>query len=952
MRRTVTYYWHESHAGYADANLTNLPSSVIVLDGSGVEASRTEYVYDAGALTGYGGSILNHDPAFGTSFVMRGNATSTRRYLQEAGRYVASTAAYDIAGNVASTTDAKGNSTSVSYSPAYHYAVQQSVTNALGHVTQYTWSRRAIYEESGQPAGYGPTELASVKDPNNVTVASYAYDYYLSRVTQEQTPEETRNYGYDDFKYLTTASSSSGYRYTTGNPTGESVREEQSDPDPEAENIVQTTSYDLFHRVRSQSLPYRRGGSASSRSYGYDALGRLTSVYRPGAGTVTYQYTGNTALATDPEGRRRKYTYDALARMIKVTEEDTQGNLVVETTYDYDVLDRLRRIVQGDQTRVFVYDSLGRLASETHPESGTTLHGYDDNGNLTSSTDARGLATTYSYDALNRMTATGYSDATPGATFSYDETSSSLIGTITNGKGRRTSAWTSDGTGYSWSYDTAGRVLDQIFKIDAVTYPLHYSYMDTGCGCTRKDLMSMTYPGAFEVNYTRDSIGRVLSISKPNAVYDKDWYLRDVEYEAADGAVSMIRFGNNARDYFYYSYGRPGGLALRYLSSAPSVNWSYQYSPSGRISQINEERLNSSDSRWYLASFTYSYDRLGRLATAVRQYDDSYGNWSTDWSMTYSYDRYDNMLSRQNAPPQGGGSTTTFSVDPFTNRLISYTTYPTTINVGYDASGNMTTRSEKAYDWDGAGRLMRARRPSDGAQYGNDRYDAFGRRIRRSWDYPIGSGPQRSTGSIVYVYGAGGELVAEYRNVTAGPGGAETSTTYNIHMGATMVAKRVTGTFSGQPYERTEWLHRNHLQEVVGKDYSNLSGCTDCSGWTWTYAQPFGSGGSDQFQGHKDDPETYLKYFGARYYDAGGSSAQNAGSLRWMSPDSLTARLHDPQSLNKYAYVRNDPVNLVDPDGRDPQSPWDEYWNGEQWITFVRWDYNPFPHRPPEAVPA
>jgi hypothetical protein len=41
---------------------------------------------------------------------------------------------------------------------------------------------------------------------------------------------------------------------------------------------------------------------------------------------------------------------------------------------------------------------------------------------------------------------------------------------------------------------------------------------------------------------------------------------------------------------------------------------------------------------------------------------------------------------------------------------------------------------------------------------------------------------------------------------------------------------------------------------------------------------------------------------------------------RWISPDPVTDHVYDPESLNKYSYVRNDPVNLVDPDGRDPIS--------------------------------
>jgi len=36
---------------------------------------------------------------------------------------------------------------------------------------------------------------------------------------------------------------------------------------------------------------------------------------------------------------------------------------------------------------------------------------------------------------------------------------------------------------------------------------------------------------------------------------------------------------------------------------------------------------------------------------------------------------------------------------------------------------------------------------------------------------------------------------------------------------------------------------------------------------------------------------------------------------RWLSPDPLAGSVFDPQSLNRYAYVLNNPVNLIDPLG-------------------------------------
>jgi RHS repeat-associated protein len=67
-----------------------------------------------------------------------------------------------------------------------------------------------------------------------------------------------------------------------------------------------------------------------------------------------------------------------------------------------------------------------------------------------------------------------------------------------------------------------------------------------------------------------------------------------------------------------------------------------------------------------------------------------------------------------------------------------------------------------------------------------------------------------------------------------------------------------------------------------------------------------------QFTGHERDAETGLDFFGARYY----SSVQG----RFISYDPLwitAKRLVDPQQLNLYSYVRNNPLKYIDPDGMD-----------------------------------
>ncbi len=73
-----------------------------------------------------------------------------------------------------------------------------------------------------------------------------------------------------------------------------------------------------------------------------------------------------------------------------------------------------------------------------------------------------------------------------------------------------------------------------------------------------------------------------------------------------------------------------------------------------------------------------------------------------------------------------------------------------------------------------------------------------------------------------------------------------------------------------------------------------------------------------QFTGKERDNETGLDYFLARYY----SSIQG----RFTSPDPLLAsgRSEKPQSWNRYNYVLNNPLRLVDPSGmidNDPPKP-------------------------------
>ena len=70
------------------------------------------------------------------------------------------------------------------------------------------------------------------------------------------------------------------------------------------------------------------------------------------------------------------------------------------------------------------------------------------------------------------------------------------------------------------------------------------------------------------------------------------------------------------------------------------------------------------------------------------------------------------------------------------------------------------------------------------------------------------------------------------------------------------------------------------------------------------------------FTGHKHNDDLGLIYMNARYY---------LGSIgRFVSADPIIPNIMNPQSLNKYSYVNNSPINFSDPSGQciPSECPW------------------------------
>jgi RHS repeat-associated protein len=110
----------------------------------------------------------------------------------------------------------------------------------------------------------------------------------------------------------------------------------------------------------------------------------------------------------------------------------------------------------------------------------------------------------------------------------------------------------------------------------------------------------------------------------------------------------------------------------------------------------------------------------------------------------------------------------------------------------------------------------------------------------------------------------------------------------------------------------------NRTGAVVAR-YDYLPFGEEVALWVGGRNQIPGYGGSSisrRFTGQERDVESGLDYFKARYYS--GPHGRFTSPDRSERPQPIpNTHIHDPQSLNLYAYARNSPMVNVDADGRD-----------------------------------
>ncbi len=263
---------------------------------------------------------------------------------------------------------------------------------------------------------------------------------------------------------------------------------------------------------------------------------------------------------------------------------------------------------------------------------------------------------------------------------------------------------------------------------------------------------------------------------------------------------------------------------------------------------------------------TYCYDYLNRLISATNP---------GGWGLTYTMDRYANRPTQTGT---GGASTVSVAISSTTNRI-------TTGGYLYDAAGNMTAEPGFTYQYDAENRIKTVNNGATGTYV----YDGDGRRAKRT-----ANGETRW-----YFHDANGDPTWEYKQGV----GWES---FNLYFNGKHAAINNS--------QGLRWRHQDHLGSLRLK--TDSAGAATCR----YYYDPYGAllsttcseSDARKFTDKERDPETALDYFGARYCDWA------LGRFTSIDPAWESFRPDNPQSANRYAYVLNNPLKFVDPDGQVP----------------------------------
>lgn len=381
----------------------------------------------------------------------------------------------------------------------------------------------------------------------------------------------------------------------------------------------------------------------------------LTKVTMPGGSiAMAYDASGNVTAFTDIAGKITRMQYNGRGQVVRLT--NPAGG---ETTYTYNQDGTPSTIVDDSgNTTTLTYDALWRATAITGANGAARRYTFDNGDNILSETDERGKTARFTWDGNGNL-ATSTDGAGATTTFTYDP-GDRLI-SVTDPLGGRTSRTFDTRARVSTQTDRSGNrssfAWDPAGRLTTLT--------DPSGGAWRREYDSEGFATRFTdplnsaANFTRDSLGRAVRATTPS------------------GATTSSAFDSAG---FLTTFTDPSGAATTFTAD-----------PRGAVASATQGGMTNTFTRNDLGLITARTDGNGQV-------------WRSET------DRRGRITSLTD--PVGGASTVTWD----NMNRVSEITLPGEMGkytVTRDPAGNITREAwsdgaEKTYSYDDAGRVTAA----------------------------------------------------------------------------------------------------------------------------------------------------------------------------------------------------------------------------------------------------
>lgn len=584
----------------------------------------------------------------------------------------------------------------------------------------------------------------------------------------------------------------------------------------------------------------------------------LEHDYRDGSHDSVWKRRTTVHDVRTPAGERdltTTYETDGLGRLTRVTDPESDV-----TTYQHDALDRLVQVTQesGQQVRAFSYDAFGFLRKVRTPEVSTSAdvrNHYDPLGNVTKTRLVSGSEVDRTYDEAGRPL---------------------IVKVLSRDYERRCyDGDTCDGVSHLGGLRRYAKLTQRLGYDDVGSPPWvvreKLTYDDPSGRLSWKETSFTGFPSQLShrvETFGYDKAGALVRHGYPGpeaASYD---VVTGFDHGHPTALVADGRTLVSAATYH-----RSGLLASLTLGNGVVTTVSLDPSGVARPGRVQTSGASSNlDTGLYLYDGAANVEAIGADAFAYDQKLRLVSARIGGVSRTYGFDSYGNLT-------QAGG--TAYSVNPASNRLNA---------ADYDTDGNVRSLSSTGESWE-FDHLGRIRTYTQGA--GVFRYAFDGRGERAAKVTP-------ASGTTYFFRDAANRLVYE-ENASA-----KISPVAYFHLGGLLVATRDASV-------KGEWRFYSSDHLGTPRLATDPNGTTRAEPRFWPFGEPIVDGPAyrPRFAGMERETEEGVvrSYVHARTYDSGAVG-------RWLSPDPVLGRPDDPQTWNRYAYARNNPLRYVDPNGK------------------------------------